>query len=310
MAAPRQIVDGPGFTPLPYGLWDAIQHPSTTGPHWQNGVVWSEWCGGGDTLYEECLAVTGTGGAPTSQAAMASNITQTNRSATAFTVYTEFDCSAVGLSDAERAATDALAKVEPWQVEKAFWTGTAGKTAVGGVAQTTVFPHLASTAQIADPNAPGDNIVLQPAASVVATGAGDDAAITMGQLERTLSDCYHGQGVIHVAFEALATLRAFRLVEDDDTGSGALYSPAGHRIVVGSGYPGSGPDGTAAPAGTSWIYATGAMFGYRGPVVVPGNYTQSFDRQKNTVRMIAQRTYLLGWECCLVAARMNLGVAQ
>lgn len=310
MAAPRQIVDGPGFTPLPYGLWDAVQHPDSTSPHWQNGVVWSEWCGGGGTLYDPCLAVTGTGGAPASgQADMTSNVVQTNRSATAFTVYAEFDCSAVGLSEAMTAAIDALAKVEPWQVERAFWTGTAGKTAVGGVAQTTVFPHLASSAQVVDPSAPGDNIVMQQAASVVATGTGDDAAITLGQLERALSDCYHGQGFIHVSFEALATLRAFRLVDDDNDPT-ALYSPAGHRYVVGSGYPGSGPDGAAAPAGTSWLYATGAVFGYRGAVAVPANFVQSFDRQKNTVRMIAQRTYLLGWECCLLAARMNLGVAQ
>lgn len=311
MPGMRQIVDGPGFVPLPYGLWDAIEHPSPDDAHWQNGVTWSEWCGGGNTVYEECIAVTGTGGSPTSQASMTGNITQTNRGATAFTVYAEFDCSAIGsVGDAMQVATEALDRVAPWQVETAFWTGTAGKTATGGVTQTTVFPHLAANSQFVEPSSPGTTVLMQPAASVVATGSGDDAAITLGQLEGALADCYHGQGLIHVAFEALATLQAFKLVHHDPADPRKLYSPAGHRIVVGSGYPGTGPDGSAAPAGTSWIYGTGAMFGYQSPVLTPRQLYQSFDRAENTVRMIAQRTFLLGWDCCLFAARLNLGVAQ
>lgn len=310
MPGMRQIVDGPGFTPLPYGLWDAIQHPTPTDSHWQNGVTWSEWCGGGSTVYDECIAVTGTGGAPTAQGSMSGNITQNNRGATAFTVYAEFDCSAIGsVGDAMKVATDALDRVAPWQVETAFWTGKAGAT-TNGTAQTTVFPHLAANTQYTEPGTPGTTIVMQPAASVVATGTGDDAAVTMGQLEGALADCYHGQGLIHVAFEALATLKAFKLVRHDPDDPAALYSPAGHQIVVGSGYPGTGPDGAGAPAGTSWIYGTGAMFGYKGPVQTPRQLYQSFDRAENTVRMISQQTYLLGWDCCLFAARLNLGVAQ
>lgn len=312
MAGARQIVDGPSFTPLPYGLWSAVEHPTPAGPHWQNGVTWSEWCGGGGTTYDPCLAVTGTGGAPAgggpgTQRPLSGNITQTNRGATAFTVYAEFDCSAVGsVGDAEQVALNALDRVEQWQVGTAFWTGTAGATA-GGTPTTTVFPHLAANTPFTEASS---GIVMQPAASVVATGSGDDAAITMGQLEGALADCYHGQGLIHVAFEALATLKAFKLVHPDPNDPNALYSPAGHRIVVDSGYPGTGPDGAAAPAGTSWIYGTGAMFGYRGSVMIPPQLYQSFDRTENTVRMIAQRTYLLGWDCCLFAARMNLGVSQ
>jgi len=298
----RQVVDGPSFAPLPYGLWEAVQKPTPTDSHWQNGITYSEWCGGGGTLYDECIAVTGTGGAPP-QAAMTPNITQDNRGATAFTVYAEFDCSRVGLGigDAQRIALEALDRVEPWQVEAAFWTGTAGKS--GSTPQTTVFPHLAANATVVDTV---DSITLQSAASVVATGAGDDVVITLGQLEGALADCYHGKGLIHVPYEALATFMAWDLFEADDTG--ALFSPAGHRVVIGSGYPGTGPDGSAAPAGTSWVYATGAMFGYRSDVRIPPEEVQSFDRVENTVRMIAQRTYVLGWECCHFAARVNLGV--
>lgn len=300
MAGPRQVVDGPSFTALPYGLWDAIQHPTQQGPHWQNGITWIERCPTGDTLYEECIAVTGTGGAPaTGQATKTSNVTQTNRGATSFAVYAEFDCSPVGLTDAERVAEDALTRVEQWQVERAFWTGVSGKT-TGGVAQTTVFPHLAANAVLLDTA----GITLQTAASVAVTGSGDDAAWMLGQLEGNLADCYHGQGYIHVPPEALPTLAAWDLVTEQGD---LLYTPRGNIVIVGDGYTGSGPDGAAAPAGSIWIYATGAMFGYRSEVLMQ-QPPDSFDRVENTYKLIAERVYVLGFECCHLAARLTLGV--
>jgi hypothetical protein len=77
--------------------------------------------------------------------------------------------------------------------------------------------------------------------------------------------------------------------------------------VVGGGYPGTGPAGEAAAAGTTWIYATGAAWGYRSDIY----FTQvrdSLDRSSNTLRMQAERNYLIGFECCLLAAHIVLGV--
>jgi hypothetical protein len=301
VAGPRQVVDGPSFTRLPFGLWDAVQKPTPEGSHWQNGITWVDQCPTGDTVMDECIAVTGTGGSPTAQQTLSSNVVQTNRGATSFTVYAEFDCSPVGLTDAESIASTALDKVEQWQVERAFWTGVAGKS--GSVPTTTVFPHLAANTSLSD----SASIVLQPAASVVATGSGDDLAITLGELEAALDDCYHGQGLIHMPREAAPSFFAWKLLEEDDNSPGVLRTRSGHRVVLGSGYTGSGPDGAAAPAGTSWIYGTGAVFGYRSGVDM-ASPMQSFDRVENTYRMIAQRTYVLGFECCLYAARVNLGV--
>jgi hypothetical protein len=301
MAGPRQIVEGPSFTKLPYGLWDSIQQPTPQGSHWQNGITWVDRCPTGDTAMDECIAVTGTGGAPSAQQTLAGNVVQTNRGATSFTIYTEFDCSPVGLTDAATIAATSLDQVEDWQVERAFWTGVAGKS--GGVGTTTVFPHLAANTALSDNAA----IVLQPAASVVATGSGDDVAITLGELEAALDDCYHGEGILHMTREAASTFFAWKLLEDDDNDPNVLRTRSGHRVVLGSGYTGSGPDGAAAPAGTSWIYGTGAVFGYRSAIDMPTT-PQSFDRVENTYHLIAQRTYVLGFECCLFAARVNLGV--
>lgn len=290
MAGARQIVDPPAFTLLPYGLWDAVEQRSPDNPHWQQGVTWIERCPDGGTTYDECLSVTGTG-APPEPGAKADNVDQTDRGATPFTIFTEFDCSPVGLRDAETVASDALARVEQYQVEAAFWTGTAG-------GQTVAFPHLAANAEVLD----SQQIVLQPAATPCVTGV--DAAHALGALEDCLADCYAGQGVIHVPRLALPTLAAWNLIE---ARNGALFTTAGNRLVVGGGYTGTGPDGSTPAAGSTWMFATGALFGYRGTVRMHSP-RDSIDRSANTMRMIAERTYVLGFECCLLAAHFDLGV--
>ena len=72
--AARQLIELPAvFTALPYGLWDTIQTPSPDSVHWQQGVTWEDRCPTGDTTYDECLAVTGTG-APPEPAAKTANV--------------------------------------------------------------------------------------------------------------------------------------------------------------------------------------------------------------------------------------------
>jgi len=289
--AARQLVDLPAaFTPLPYGLWDTVQHPAADGPHWQNGITWIERCPAGDTTYDECLSVTGTGSPPEPPAKTA-NVEQSFRGALPITVYAEFECSPVGIAEAESIASDALARVEQTQVETAFWTGGAGGHAV-------VFPHLSADAEVLD----GD-VVLQPVATPVVTGA--DVAHALGVLEQELADCYKGQGLIHVPRSVLPTLAAWNLTRLDD--DGRLVTLAGNLVVAGTGYTGSGPDGSAAADGTAWIYATGAAWGYRSDPYV-SRLRDSLDRTSNTIRMLAERTYLISYECCLLAAHIVLGV--
>jgi len=288
--AARQLIDLPTvFTALPYGLWDSIQTPSPDGAHWQNGVTWTERCPAGDTTYDECLSVTGTG-APPAPPAKTPNVEQTSRGALPFTVIAEFQCTPVGLGDAQNIARDALTRVEQQQVETAFWTGSAA-------GQPVVFPHLAADTEVLD-----SDVVLQPVATPVVTGS--DVAVALGMLEQELADCYKGQGLIHVPPTALPTLAAWNLVTERD---GRLYTAAGNLVVAGGGYTGTGPDGTAPAAGTAWVYATGAAWGYRSEVFLT-QVRDSLDRSTNTLRMQAERNYLLGFECCLLAAHITLGV--
>lgn len=295
VAGPRLVVEPPPFTATPYGLLSVVELPTPPDSvHWQNGVTWRSICmdtTASFTTYDECISVTGTG-APPAPPTKVENVNTPWRGATPFTVDARFDCSPVGnpLSEAEAVAKRVLAQAEPWQVERAFWTGLAG-------GQTVAFPHLAASSQVLDQQ----SIVLQTAATEV-TGAPLHVTEALGRLEGALADCLDGVGVIHVPQRALPRLDAWGLVHQ----RGALLMTLnGNKVAVGAGYPGSSPAGVAASGSTVWIYATGPVFAYRGDVRVldgPG----AIDRAENTVQMIAERTYVLGFDCCHFAVPVDI----
>jgi hypothetical protein len=80
----------------------------------------------------------------------------------------------------------------------------------------------------------------------------------------------------------------------------------GSYVVSGGGFPNTGPDGTAAPAGTAWLYFTGQPFIYRSRDVRTFMREESFDRSTNLLKVIAERTYLVGWDCCHYAVLINV----
>jgi hypothetical protein len=51
------------------------------------------------------------------------------------------------------------------------------------------------------------------------------------------------------------------------------------------------------------------VFGYRSDVFAT-QVRDSLDRAENTVEMLAERTYVMAWECCHMAALINLGVPE
>jgi hypothetical protein len=306
VAGPRQIVDAPTFTPSAYGLLSVVQRPNVDSTHWQNGVTWSSYCPEtmGDSTYDECIAVTGTPDAGVPEPSVKTgNVTHELRGATPFTAYTRFDCAPVGNEEAQRIATNALAQVEEWQVERVFWTGLVDD-------KTLAFPHLAANAEVVD----NDGVLLQPTASTAVTGVAVDVVTGLGRLEQALANCYGGRGVIHVPLELLPTLAAYQLIApvgSRDVGTGqfgrTLQTVAGNMIAVGAGYPGTGPTGTDPGDVTTWMYATGSVFMYRSDVKV-NPFSSTVNRNNNTIEMIAERTYVIGFDCCLHAVQVNVGV--
>lgn len=317
MVAGRQIVDPPSFTPTPYGLLTTVEFPPTNDLHWQAGITYQPTCGisvtgMGSTSYDACIAVTGVGVsglAPPTFPGFANTHTTAARGATSFETYVEFDCAPVGNTpaQAQAIAERALQMAEPWQVERAFWTGlTAGPPS--GAGTLTVFPHLAANTTLIEN---GTGILMQDAAvNVTGTSAwvsGDLNNIerALGGLEAALANCYDGIGVIHVPQLAIPTMDAWGVIR---TVGQKMYTLNGNEVAVGAGYPGTGPDGSTRPGNQVWLYATGNVFGFKSDVHIRAKDAAAIDRSVNTVKYIASRTWVLAWDCCHFASLATLGV--
>src|SRR6266542_4407790 len=300
------MAPAPPFTTSPFGLITAADPVSNPPDHWQNGINYQPFCADAEGTYDECIAITGSGqAAAPPPAALTNLVDSTTRASTAFTVAVEFDCSAVGNEEAEANTRAAFASIESWAVERAVWTGV-----IPGQSAVTVFPHLAANAASNDAtSSPPLSIVVQTSAIIVATGAGDklNGPEGLGLLEEALGNCYQGVGIIHVPELALDTLAAYGLISQR---GGRLYTPNGNKIAAGAGYPGTSPAGAARVVDTQWIYATGNMAMIRGDVKVRATGPQAFDKIHNTIKMIAERTYLLFWDFCHFALSLARGAPK
>jgi hypothetical protein len=303
MPGPAVEVSPPTTTPSPYGLLSVVQMRPTDDPHWRNGVYYGPLCGlgtnpGGGITFDDFCAVSGVG-------AKAETAERFWRGATPFTPYAEIDCSPVAgfwedavFPDAEAMASSALQRSEGWQVERAFWTGSAP----AGAVNLQVYPHLAANAVVTAPAGFGGlfAVTLQTAATVI-TGTVDPVE-GLGWLEKQLGNCYGQQGVIHVTPMIAVALDAYGLLKKV---SATLQTLQGNLVAVGNGYPGTAPDGTTT-TGAEWMYATGAIFAYRSEQVMFRD-VESFDRTENTLKKIAERTFVLGWDCCHFGIPISTG---
>jgi hypothetical protein len=291
----RLIVAPADFTPTPFGLESVVQWRDGDS-HWQAGVEWQAICGDASTTFDECVlnnAVTGTGIAEPEP--KEGNATLSTFGATPFTVVGQVDCSAVGFyEDSTAWAEQVLLRNEMFEVERAFWTG------VAGVSNDVVYPHLAADTELVDAEAGASEVTLQLAATVV-TGTATCVEVALGLLEESFADCYRGTGIIHVPIAILPLMEDGWLVTDVD---GRLMTRAGNLVAVSGGYTGSGPDGALAE-GVRWMYMTPPIFGYRSDVRTFPR-VETMDRSVNTVFAIAERNYLLGYDCCLHAVPVAL----
>lgn len=295
MPTPRANVNAPAFTPLPYGLLTALDVETRydNGSHWQNGVVWESLCAQSGTTFDQCVSVTGTGGAGAPAPPAKTETAELDvRGATPFTVYAEVDCSVPGFWErAEELTRNVITQSEQWQVERALWTGLAG-------GQPVVYPHLASNAEVTD----GSVLLQTSATTVVSGGVPLDVVEGLGRLQSALADCYDGIGVIHVPRVLEPALTDAGLIVRDGTN---YRTTQGHKVVLGAGYLGSSPSGTTSDA-TAWVYATGPLFIYRSDVFIP-RQREMIDRASNALTTLAERTYAIGWDCCHLAVNITLG---
>jgi hypothetical protein len=291
----RTYIAPPAAAPSPYGLLSVVELRPDDVPFWRLGVSWQDTCPTGGSTLEPCYpsapAVTGT------SFPKSANVTRTNWGATPFTVYAEVDCSAPAFwDDREAYVRTAFERVEQWQVERIFWTGT-----VSGVANAAL-PHLAAATQIQETGLGyATNLQLQ---STAVTGVALAPAVALGTLEDALADCLLGvAGVIHIPNGIAPIFASSGLFVKDGS---RLRTHNGNLVAIGNGYPRSGADGVDPGLGHSWIFGTGPIFAYReNNVRVLADNNSSLVRTNNTVKVIAERTYLLGYDCCLYGALVS-----
>lgn len=297
----RVNVSPPRKELLGYGLFEVAELRTSTDNRWQNGVTWVNICPDASSTYEACILgnalgipVTGVATAPAKTADTSVSIW----GATPFTIKTEIDCSSVNFWENADAYVDkAFGESEKSEVEQVFWTGTVAGT------PNFQFPHLASSATLVD-DIPGGATLQLPAANVGPTGGVPlDVVEALGKLESALSACVKGVGVIHVPTELLPHLVAQHLLEERD---GVYYSPAGHKLAISTGYLGTAPTGVQT-SNVLYMYATGPVFIYRSRGRYIGDKEESFDHTLNTLKRIYERTYVVGYDCCLFAVAVSTG---
>lgn len=130
--------------------------------------------------------------------------------------------------------------------------------------------------------------MVADATSTTLTGA--PAGVVLGYVEQVLNQNYGGQGVIH-----MNRLTATFLWEYLEVSGGRLMTKLGTPVVAGAGY-----ESVSAPLSNDFtIFGTGPLVIYRGDV---DTRQQAVDKATNQVSYIAQRDYVVGWDCVAYGA--------
>lgn len=119
-------------------------------------------------------------------------------------------------------------------------------------------------------------------------------------------------GIIHMTKDIAGLLSAsYMIFHNVETGH--LQTVSGTKIIVGSGYTGTGPDGqtgATASAGNKWMYGTGTVKTYVGKVdVVNDNLAQGYDvsGNQNDIRLKAVRPAAVYFDTTIhLAVRVDL----
>ena len=198
-----------------------------------------------------------------------------------FVVYSTILCGSVGFTQDEfnAMAVSRLLSVEQTIVEQVFSSGSVGQA-----------PSLANNT---------------PNATIIATG-GVTAVDVVSELENAIycTSQYGPAAYLHMPLAVINELVREHLLSWDGT---RWRTPMGSIVSAGC-YSNLDPDGDAAADGTFWIYATGQTAIWRAPdsqiQVAPVQGT--LDRTTNQQRILAEREYVVTFECASYAKAVVL----
>jgi len=267
-----------------YGLLSAIEPTPNVDPHWMAaGIEWESFlCSPGVTGFiDECPPATG----------YTKPIERTTQfcHADPFVLVGSYQCPPVGrqADEAFEIARQRLLKWEGRQLERTLWTGE--------VANGTGFvnPSFAYG---------NEECGIEPVDLTPGGGALDPVG-AIAALEAALGDTV-GCGVIHVPYGMAAYLQALHLLERDGE---SYFTSTGFQVILGHGYPGSGPANAPPAAGEMWLFGTGPLVMVRSNLMqIPENIQEGMNRLINDVEVRAERFYAVGFSCSLFAVRSTL----
>lgn len=168
-------------------------------------------------------------------------------------------------------------------VEREFWTGELSKQS------NSIFEAVNSDSSkfsVTRYLASEDAIDITPTA-----GTGVKPRLGQALLEGALGAQTIGyKGTIHSPRDVASVLK----IKDDK--DGVLRTNLDTPFVAGSGYTKHGPDGTEAPAGQYWMYATGPTAVVLGDITFShDNSVQAYNAKKNDIEIIAERPAAVVW---------------
>lgn len=112
--------------------------------------------------------------------------------------------------------------------------------------------------------------------------------------EQAIAEAYPGTGIIHMSRQAATVLWENLMIS-----GGRMQTLIGTPVVIGAGYD----NDSGAPIATSDLFVTGPVILYRGDV---DTREQAINMSHNEVSYIAQRDYVLGWDCYAVRVNTTL----
>lgn len=194
----------------------------------------------------------------------------------AFVVYTPITCSPMNvgndLDELNRRAVAVLEATESSGIERAL---------AAGVTQSS-NPFF------------GDGNVSKPNGNTAVS-----ARVGFSFMEQAIGGTCRA-GLIHATPAAIVAAQTYPV---SDRIQDMLVTTNGTKVVSGMGYQGVGPTGALPTPGATqdWLFATGPVQVYLGPLVVT-TPRESLDRSDNTLTFRAERYVVALWDTALQAA--------
>lgn len=291
------VSDAPKATPPVHGLRDSARQIPVTGDRWEGGLTFCPETCMDVLLFTSMCDPDGTPSDLPGQGQVYED-PPTDQvdcvDALPYTLYVPFSCDALAepSRDDRGRVTRALEAGTTKGMERQFWSDPLN---TGNFALTKDTPATAGDIWAGTPG------VVNP---VLGTPVNADVALVL--LTQALAACRLGsRGMIHAPAAITQQWVGKEGIERD--GPRLVTSARGDVVVVGSGYDGTGPGGSARPAGAAWAYATG-MVEYRlgDPFLESSQLAEVLNRRQNTVTWYAKRTAVEQVDgCCSFAVLVS-----